>query len=162
MMQIKLFTIPILDSVVFEQELNAFLSSHKIIEVEKHLVTMPANAYWCVCVSYLLPTLGEQTPKSKVDYRKELDEVTFAKFAIMRKARKEIADKEAVSVFVIFTNAQLAQMAQLPELSIGALTSIKGIGKMKAEKYGVQFLECYKQLSDEASRVSNAKDSRVE
>ena len=37
-MQVKLFTIPINNINEYNEELNKFLRSHKIVEIEKHLV----------------------------------------------------------------------------------------------------------------------------
>jgi len=37
-MQVKLFTIPINNIENYNEELNKFLRTHKVIEVDKHLV----------------------------------------------------------------------------------------------------------------------------
>jgi hypothetical protein len=50
-MQIYFFTIPI--QLVSEQneELNNLLKSKKIVQIEKHLVTLDGGCYWCICVT---------------------------------------------------------------------------------------------------------------
>ncbi len=159
-MQIKLFTIPILAFSDYEEELNAFLRSHKIVEIDKHLVTSVTGSHWCICVSYLEISLADKASKEKVDYMKVLDAETFSKFSDLRKIRKSMAGKEGVSAFVVFTDAELAEIAKkLPELSVAQLKDIKGIGKAKSEKYGAVMLAHYQQLINEKSGVSDATDS---
>ncbi|MFM9949580.1 MAG: HRDC domain-containing protein, partial [Saprospiraceae bacterium] len=143
----------------FNDELNVFLRSHKIVEIEKQLVQSASGAYWCIYITYLEPTIAEKAPKEKIDYMKELAPETFARFSQLRKIRKEIAGKENVSAFVIFTDAELAEMAKMPELSVGRLKDIKGIGKAKAEKYGKLLIDTYNEPEHETSGQPDATNS---
>jgi superfamily II DNA helicase RecQ len=147
-MNIKLFTIPITGVSDYEAELNTFLSTHKVIEVEKHLVQTATGAYWCLYISYMEQTVSEKARKGKIDYMVELDTATFAKFSNLRKARKQIAEKESVSAFIVFSDAELAEMAKLPELSLSKMKAIKGVGKAKSEKYGQPLLDIYQGLQE--------------
>ena len=52
-MQIKLFTIPINEIESYNEELNKFLRTHKIIEVDKHLVQNGVSYNWCFYISYI-------------------------------------------------------------------------------------------------------------
>ena len=135
-MQIKLITIPINGVEDYNEELNKFLRSHKIVEIEKQLIQTSVGVYWCMYISYITPTVVEQASKEKIDYRQVLNEKHFAVFSLLREVRKKIATDEGVSAYIVFTDAELAEIAQLSELSISKLKSIKGIGDKKADKYG--------------------------
>ncbi len=140
-MQIKLFTIPI--TFVNEQndELNKFLKSHKILEIDKQLVQIPTGAYWCIYIQYVEEGNKEfYTKESKVDYRETLTEEEFKAFSKLREIRKKISVEDAVSAFVVFTDAELAEIAKLKDATANNIRSIKGIGDKKAEKYGERIL----------------------
>ncbi len=153
-MQIKFFTIPILDVQSQEQEVNAFLRAHKLLEVHRELVRTETGAYWCLYVAYLESGGQIKESKKKVDYKNELPPAQFAVFSDLRKARLAIAKAENLSAFLIFTDAELAKMAKLSELSPTAIAAIKGIGKAKQEKYVVRLLEEYKQLQNEKKQTN--------
>lgn len=76
----------------------------------------------------------------KTDYREKLDPDTFARFARLRQARKRWAEEAGVPVYAIFTNAQLAAVAQARPDSLTALQEIDGIGAAKASSYGERVL----------------------
>jgi len=160
-MQIKLFTIPVLGVSDYNDELNVFLRSHKIVEIEKQLVQSANGAYWCIYISYLELTHVEKASKEKIDYMKELTPEVFARFSSLRKIRKEIATKEKVSAFVIFTDAELAEMAKLPELSLAKLKNITGIGKGKIEKYAKILVDTFNSIDHETSGQLDTSDSGI-
>ena len=94
-MQIKIFSIPILDGEVINDEMNAFLRSKKVLHVANHLTGDGLDAYWCFCIKYLDdPAKGA---KVKTDYRQLLDEPTFAKFSHLRTIRKQLAQEEGIN-----------------------------------------------------------------
>lgn len=159
-MQIKMFTIPITAVADYNEEINAFLRGNKIIEIDKQLIQTPAGVYWCLCISYVAPGVAEKQTKERVDYMKELEPDVFTRFSVLRKIRKEIANKENVSAFVVFTDAELAEMAKMPELTAEKIKTIKGIGKSKTDKYGVRLIEAYQQQTpNETSEQPDTKDS---
>jgi len=140
-MQIKLFTIPI--AFVNEQndELNKFLKSHKILEIDKQLVQIPTGAFWCFYIQYVEEGNKEfYIKENKVDYRETLTEEEFKAFSKLREIRKKISVEDAVSAFVVFTDAELAEIAKLKDATANNIRSIKGIGDKKAEKYGERIL----------------------
>lgn len=156
-MQIKLFTIPVVSGEQVGEDLNRFLRSQKIVDVEKHLVTLRDSAFWTFCITYLpggSPAAethsGER--REKVDYKQVLDEACFAVFSRLRVFRKQIADREAIPAYAIFTDAELAEIAKMEHPTASGLRAISGIGAKKIEKYGA---EICRMLEDEASGVSN-------
>jgi superfamily II DNA helicase RecQ len=97
-------------------------------------------------VEFLEPAIsvGGVAPARKgerVDYREVLSDGEFRVFAHLRDLRKEIANKEAVPVYAVFTNEQLAEMARRLPRSKAALAQINGIGDAKTQKYGQSFLD---------------------
>lgn len=145
-MEVKIFTVPIFDEGSIQDEMNRFLRGHKVLEMEQKLVTHGQNSYWTYSIRYVTgATVAEsRTKKEKIDYRDVLDERTFGVFSRLRELRKEIAQAEAIPVYAVFTNAELAKIAELEEMSGKNLTSINGIGKNKMEKYGNRIIAMYK------------------
>jgi ATP-dependent DNA helicase RecQ len=69
-----------------------------------------------------------------------------ALFEALRRLRKEIADRDGVPPFVVFTDATLVEMAALRPGDEGALLEITGVGQRKLERYGAAFLEVLRSL----------------
>ena len=74
--------------------------------------------------------------KNKIDYKDVLKPEEFAVFAKLRDLRKQIAQAEAVPVYTIFTNEQLADMVRAKVTTRAGLGKIDGIGEARVEKYG--------------------------
>lgn len=140
-MQIRLFTIPIGDGGAAQQEMNTFLRSNRILEVEQQLVHNEHGAFWCFCVRYLEHAYPvAQESRVKVDYRQVLDEATFRKFTHLREIRKSVAAQEGVSAYVVFTDEELAELAKLEEITVKNMLGIRGIGEKKIERFARYFL----------------------
>ena len=72
-MQIRIFTIPITDTGILQEEMNKFLRGHKVLEVQQELVTNNKGSYWCFCTRFIqggIVVNGEK--KGKVDYKEVL------------------------------------------------------------------------------------------
>jgi superfamily II DNA helicase RecQ len=141
-MQLRFFTIPVHDGGDAAEELNRFLSGHRITAIDRSFVQDGANSAWALCVSF--EPAGDGRPQAgkrgKVDYREVLNEQDFAVFARLRTLRKEIADSEGVPAYALFTNEQLAAMVQRRVQTQAALGEIQGIGAGRVDKYGEAFL----------------------
>ena len=145
-MQIKIFTIPISDdNSTALDEMNRFLRGNKVLEVEKQLVQNQNGASWCFCVSYIDTPYQKSTlnKKQKVDYMNILDEPTFKVFSKLREQRKILATADGIPAYAVFTDEELANIAQLPEMKVERLSEIKGIGEKKASKFGKRIIEMY-------------------
>lgn len=134
-MQIKLFTIPVPGGEALTEDMNVFLRSRKILEVTEQIV----GNHWCFCIKYLDDTAPND--RQKIDYREVLDSEVFQRFSRMREIRKELANAESVRPYVIFTDAELAELAKMEQLTLASMQSVKGIGEKKTEKYGAKFIE---------------------
>ncbi len=151
-MQFKIFTIPIeLNIDEAEEELNKFLRTCKVVEIEKHLTVSSQKAFWTFCIQYTdVAKLQPSVPKTtKTDYKAVLTEEEFAKFTRLRKLRKQIADSEAVPAYAVFIDSELAEIAKLPEISSKSMLSIEGIGQKRLDKYGEKIEKLFSE--DEAS-----------
>ncbi len=146
-MAYQVFTVPIHDAAGAAAEMNAFLRSHRVLSVERRWVEQGSSSFWCFCVDYLESTGGQglgngraKPSQGKIDYKDVLTPDDFAVFARLRELRKEIAQAEAVPVYTIFNNEQLAQMVQTRATTKTALEKIAGVGDARLEKYGQRML----------------------
>lgn len=155
-MQIKIFTVPVISGEQINEELNKFLRSQKIVDIEKQLVMQKECAFWSFCVTYLpvARLLGEDSVerREKIDYKRVLDEPTFAIFTRLRAIRKQLADRDAVPAYAVFTDAELAEIAKMDMPTPSQLRSVPGIGERKVEKYGVDLCAM---LTNEKSGLSD-------
>ncbi|MGE0756417.1 MAG: HRDC domain-containing protein [Pirellulaceae bacterium] len=161
-MAFRFFTIPIQNNESATEELNAFLRSHKTLSVDRRWVDLGPSSFWSICVDYLDAAAvsggsRQQRPRGKVDYREILSPENFAVFAKLRDLRRDIAQSEAVPVYTIFTNEQLAQMVQTRATSRAALEKIAGVGDARIEKYGRKFLELLLQQWNERSHETGGQ-----
>ena len=64
----------------------------------------------------------------------------FTVFVKLRDLRKQLAQAEAVPVYTIFTNDQVAEMVRRRVHTRADLEGIAGVGDARVGKYGLQFL----------------------
>ncbi len=140
-LQYKFFMIRVQDHLESEEALNRFLRSVSIINVQREFVAEGANSFWSIVVEYMAKQPGSNgdrsaSKKSRLDYKEILSEDDFAVFAKLRDWRKTKADEEAIPVYTIFTNEQLAQIAQSRIVEKANLQQIAGLGEARLKKYG--------------------------
>jgi ATP-dependent DNA helicase RecQ len=71
------------------------------------------------------------------------DNIIFEK---LKTLRKELAAKEGVPPYSIFTNASLRDMCRKMPITLIQFSAINGVGKIKLEKYGNAFVELIKNI----------------
>lgn len=146
-MPYRFFVVPVRDGGHAAAELNGFLSGHRILAVDRRWVDQGPDSFWSFCVDYMESRSSADAGRKdglgrgKIDYREVLSAEDFAVFARLRQLRKEIAQADAVPVYTIFTNDQLAQMVQSRATTKAALEKISGVGDARIEKFGAQFLD---------------------
>lgn len=150
-MRIKVINISLTDDGTQHAELDSFLSAHRILEIEQHFYSNSNAAGWSFCIRYINSPVIINSSLGKVDYKKVLSEREFEIFSKLREIRKQLATKDAVQAYMVFTDEELANMARLPQLEIGKLISIKGIGDKKVEKYGKPMLQMYYEMSQNSA-----------
>ena len=125
-----------------EVELNRFLSSVRVVHVQRELVDCRENSFWAIAVEYLNGPVSDGARPEKaggrkrIDYKEVLSPDDFSLFVRLRDWRKDAAAKEAVPVYTIFTNDQIAEMSRLKPGSLNSLMQIQGIGDARIKKYG--------------------------
>lgn len=139
--QYRFFTIPAAQCNEAADELNSFLRSVRVLTVSKEFVQMPGGASWHLAVEYLdgakdTARIPARQGKAKVDYREVLSQEDFALFVKLREWRKETAAAEAVPVYTLFTNEQLARIAGGWVRTKKELAAIEGVGEARISKYG--------------------------
>lgn len=142
-MRVKFFVIPVFDPAVGEAELNRFLADHRILTIDRELVSEQTGTCWAVSVTYLERTAPAATgpKKASVDYKQELSPEDFQVYAGLRSLRKEVAEAGGVPPYAVFNNAQLAEMVRRRIRSKEELGKISGVGPARVEAHGERFLE---------------------
>jgi superfamily II DNA helicase RecQ len=140
-MQIKTYAIPIIGGEQMNEEMNAFLRSKKVLQLESHIVTHANNAFWSFCIKYVEDAAILERERVKVDYKQVLDEAAFKRFSRLREIRKQLANDDSVPAYAVFTDEELSGVAKLDEITLVKLKSVKGIGDKKIEKYGSHFIK---------------------
>ncbi len=140
-MQFKVYSIPVVDGDAINEELNAFLRGNKILQVEQELISSSEGTYWTFCVKYIAGAgrLTGGKRKDRKDYKQILSEEAFSRFSKYRAIRKQIAEEDNIPAFTVFTDEEMAGLAELEELTAANMKKIKGIGDKKVEKYAERF-----------------------
>ena len=144
--QYKFFHISARGDIAAEEELNRFLRSVRVLSARPELVHDGAASYWTCVVEYLdgdhdpAKSGGGRDERKKVDYRELLPPEDFAIYSRLREWRKEVANREAVPVYTIFTNEQLARIAGQRITTKTGLLGLDGVGEARVGKYGEEVL----------------------
>lgn len=125
------------------EELNKFLRSHRILQVDKSFFS-DGGGYWSILVTYhesgagyILGDVSRNRPK--VDYSKVLAPEVYARFEALKAIRREVSRSEGISAFLVFTDKELARMAEPEELTLEALQAVEGSDRKRIEKYASAF-----------------------
>lgn len=158
-MQLKIFTIPLFGNDGCLDDVNSFLRSHKIVDIRKELIVQNGINYWSFLITYIGDNIvsNDFEKKEKIDYKNVLEAEQFNRFAKMRTVRKQLSLQFAAPAYAIFTDAELAELAKLDELTLSVMQKVNGIGKKKIEKYGEDFLRAY--FSEE--QITNNPDEDI-
>lgn len=142
-MRVKFFLVPALDPREGEEELNRFLAAHRILAVDRELVSDRSGTFWSICLSYSERSsfaAPVESKKTRIDYKEKLSAEDFEVYAALRELRKSLAERDGVPPYVIFNNAQLAEMVVQKARTKEELERISGVGPSKVEAYGELFL----------------------
>ena len=137
-------SIPAVGGEAAQAELNRFLAAHRVVHVEHTLVPDGSASFWAVCVRY---TEGASSPaapaaagRKQVDYKEILSEAQFKVYSRLRDVRRTLADREGTPLYSVFTNEQLAAIAEKPIRTLDELGALPGVGPGRLEKYGAAIL----------------------
>jgi superfamily II DNA helicase RecQ len=161
-MKYRFFCVPVEDTGAAQEELNRFLTDHRILSVDKEFAADGRHSLWCFCVSYIDGEEQEKARgKGKIDYREVLPEDQFAVYAKLRALRKQLAERDGVPAYALFTNEQLADMVRKRPSTLTDLEHIGGVGKARVEKYGSDFLAVLRDaLSEPSEGAAGGRDEK--
>lgn len=99
-----------------------------------------------------IPVLkGQKKVLQAVPVEVKKEEAMPALFDHLRALRKEIATREAIPPYVVFSDATLRDMCNVLPTTLDEMLEVKGVGEMKLKKYGEDFLACLKEHRADAS-----------
>jgi superfamily II DNA helicase RecQ len=124
-------------------ELNTFLKSRRIVNVEKRLIDGERGTGWLFLVEFGNEQKGPapNLPAQRVDYRELLTAQEYALFDKLRQLRKDLAEKQGVPVYAVFTNDHLANMVKTRPATLKAISTLPGVGEARVKQYGAAFLK---------------------
>lgn len=178
-MALHFFCIPVFHPQPAQDELNQFLSTQRVVRVERQWLADGDGSCWAVCVETAsgpgpLPenlkavagrdNRGAGAPAStsgkvKLDYRDLLSPEDFAVYAQLRALRKEVADREGMPAYAVLNNDQLAALVQRRVGSAAAFGQVEGVGPARVERYAALFLSVLQTAwSGAAVSAAAAKD----
>ncbi len=145
-MRLHFVVIPIHGGSAVEDELNHFMTSRRVAAVDRQFVPDGARSAWAICVTYVdggaaAPGVTDPSSKKGVDYRDQLPPAEFLIYSKLRDLRKQLAQRDGVPPYALFTNEQLAEMVRRSVRTAAELSTIEGVGPTRIEKYAVAFLE---------------------
>ena len=148
-LQYRFFCVPVTCAEDVESDLNAFLKTVQVITLHRDLICQEDRFYWAIAVEYTTGRTqgarGGEPGKKKIDYKEVLSPEDFSIFVKLRDWRKEMAVREAVPLYTVFMNDQLAAMVQKKITTKAGLKQIEGVGDARVEKYGDAVLAILKQ-----------------
>lgn len=158
-MQVKTFVLPVLSSERSEDELNKFLRSHRILQMERHFCTEGNGSYWAVLVEYVDGDPMESVPpahrRNKQDTPQDLTEEERKRFENFKQVRRRLATENSIPAYLVFTNEELATLARVPELNAESVKGVKGIAPSRLKAYVEHF---YVMSDAEESGQPDAED----
>ena len=140
-MKYRFFSIPVQDGDPAQDEFNRFLAAHRVVAIDKEFAAEGRHSRWCFCVSYLDGDAPAYTQnKGRIDYREALNAHDFAVYSRLRTLRKELAERDGIPAYSVFSNEQLADLVRQRPGGLADLERINGLGKARIEKYGADAL----------------------
>lgn len=130
-MQFRTFTLPVAGTGLMEEDLNKFLRSHRILQVERHFCP-DAGGYWAVLVEYADVDPQAEVPpaqrRERRDFSDGLTDEEKRRYEAYKAVRRELAQQHSIPAYLVFTNEELSIMSRLPELNE---ETVRGIRKNK-------------------------------
>lgn len=83
-------------------------------------------------------------------------------FEVLKSLRKEIADRLKVPPFVVFSDASLKDMCMKYPLTVEEFLNVLGVGDVKANRYGSQFIHAIKEYTEKNNiTIQTIKDNET-
>ena len=121
-----------------EEELNRFLRSHRVLQVERHFCA-DNGGYWALLVEYVDGDPVAEAPpaqrRERKDFSEGLSDDEKQRYESYKTVRRELAQQHSIPAYLVFTNEELAILARLPELSDETIRGIKGVAPQRLTDY---------------------------
>lgn len=92
---------------------------------------------------------GNEKVFKKMHKKIKKQKVDNSLFEVLRRLRKSISERENVPPYIIFPDSTLRELSEYLPQDSASMLKIKGIGEVKFEKYGEEFLEAIKKYAEE-------------
>lgn len=86
----------------------------------------------------------EEIAKTKAMEPAKRERVRDGLFEVLRKTRLQLAHKQGIAPYIIFSDATLEEMSATRPESLEELRSVSGVGEKKLQQYGAVFLKVIK------------------
>jgi hypothetical protein len=132
--------------------LQEFCATHRVVDVAHHLVQREVDL-WLVAIVSWRETTGDRasaarkrvahssTDRAGRALASPADPDAAARYDALRNWRNQHARQSGKPPYVIFTNRQASQIAELVPKTLSALASIEGIGPSRIEAWGAEVIE---------------------
>jgi hypothetical protein len=101
-MRVHFFVIPVFGSREAQDELNGFLSSHRVIAIDRELVSDGPRSAWAVAVTWIEGGRAKfGKAKGRIDYREVLSPEDFEVYSRLRNVRTQISERDGIAVYAI-------------------------------------------------------------
>ena len=129
------------------------MKERKLKDISDLILRLSAMQYLDITESqYPVVTLNELTWQVLRGQKKVWQKMVIVKkakakgelFEALRNLRKELATKEKLPPYMIFSDATLTQMATDKPTDLELMKNIRGVGEFKLQKYGEEFLTVIK------------------
>ena len=128
-----------------DSELSAFLEEHDALSVAHHPLAIDGQPALAVIVTWRgrasaplpAPPRGRPLPQAPP---LEVAEPDRALFELLRAWRNERARRDGRPAYVMFTNAQLAEVARVRPATLARLGEVPGIGDSRLAAFGEEVL----------------------
>lgn len=129
------------------------MKERKLKDISDLILRLSAMQYLDITESqYPVVTLNELSWQMLRGQKKVWQKIVIVKkakakgelFEALRSLRKELATKEKLPPYMIFSDATLTQMATDKPTDLELMKNIRGVGEFKLQKYGEEFLTVIK------------------
>ena len=109
-----------------ETRMNQFLQQHAVLKIDQKFVERGDGPMWAYAIRYekggplKVPGMKPESKNGnteRIDYRDKLSPEDFSLYLDLKDWRKGRAEKEGTKVFAVFTNDQLAAIAEQKPVS---------------------------------------------
>ena len=124
-----------------EDSFNEFLKTVVVIKTIPQLVIVAQTTYWSVLVFYDdISSLEKHKNEKTVIDTSALTEEERTRYEALRTWRSDLARRQALPVYILASNAELATIAKLNPTTVEELHRVKGMGEKKIRKYGEEII----------------------